>query len=207
MSQMDDRIMALAALCQSIKLVQDVAHSNSCDAQGLKTSINSVLAIDADSCNEIYGGPAALKDGYSSLIAQLNSVREPKTVELTRYMVGILALERKLAKRPDLLAMLGERITQIQRQLQHFDPLDEQVLANTASIYSDIISPAGPKIQVHGNVEYLKIPLAQNKIRTLLLSAIRACVLWRQLGGKRRQLLFSRGQYASRADEIYQAIV
>jgi len=34
--------------------------------------------------------------------------------------------------------------------------------------------------------------LLANKIRTLLLAGIRAAVLWRQMGGNRWQLLFSR---------------
>ncbi|MEH6454630.1 MAG: DUF489 family protein, partial [Psychromonas sp.] len=31
-----------------------------------------------------------------------------------------------------------------------------------------------------------------HKIRALLLAGVRAAVLWRQIGGKRRQLIFSR---------------
>ena len=40
----------------------------------------------------------------------------------------------------------------MKRQLHHFDLLDEQVLANLASIYSEHISPIGPRIQVAGNL-------------------------------------------------------
>ena len=95
-------------------------------------------------------------------------------------------------KRKDILNMLGERISQVGRQQQHFDLLDEQILANMASIYSDLISPIGPRIQVAGTPLFLQQPLVQHKVRALLLAGIRAAVLWRQLGGSRTQIIFAR---------------
>jgi len=88
--------------------------------------------------------------------------------------------------------MLAERINQVHRQLAHFAITDEQVLANFASIYSDVISELGPKLQISGNPDCLKQPQVQHKIRALLLAAMRSAVLWRQLGGKRRHLVFAR---------------
>jgi high frequency lysogenization protein len=48
------------------------------------------------------------------------------------------------------------------------------------------------KIQVAGNPEHLNVEANQKRIRALLLAGVRAAVLWRQLGGKRRQILFNR---------------
>ncbi|WP_033138875.1 high frequency lysogenization protein HflD, partial [Aeromonas finlandensis] len=132
------------------------------------------------------------RDGYRALVEQLGSDGSQKNAELTRYVVSLIALERKLAKRKDILNMLGERISQIGRQQQHFDLLDEQILANMASIYSDLISPIGPRIQVAGTPLFLQQPLVQHKVRALLLAGIRAVVLWRQLGGSRTQIIFAR---------------
>ena len=53
-------------------------------------------------------------------------------------------------------------------------------------------SELGPKLQISGNPDCLKQPQVQNKIRALLLAAMRSAVLWRQLGGKRRHLVFAR---------------
>lgn len=106
--------------------------------------------------------------------------------------MGVLALERKLVRSNSGLGMLAERINQVNRQLHHFAITDEQVVANLASIYSDIISNLGPKIQISGNPVCLQRPIVQHKIRALLLAAIRSAVLWRQLGGKRRHLVFAR---------------
>ena len=74
-----------------------------------------------------------------------------------------------------------------------------------ASIYSDIISPLGTPIQVAGNPEILKQSINQHKIRALLLAGIRSAVMWRQLGGKRRNIIFSRGKIIECAESLLQS--
>ncbi|MDP5040953.1 MAG: DUF489 family protein, partial [Paraglaciecola sp.] len=85
-----------------------------------------------------------------------------------------------------------DRVGQIQRQQLHMDILDGQMMSNLAAIYSDVISPVGRKIQIAGTPALLKRNDNQHKVRACLLAGLRAAVLWRQLGGKRRQILFSR---------------
>ncbi len=105
----------------------------------------------------------------------------PGGSELTRYLINLLALERKLSGRRDSLAQLGDRIETVQRQIQHFDLLDDQMISNLASIYLDTISPLGPRIQVTGNPAQLQQTGVQHKVRALLLAGIRGAVLWRQV--------------------------
>ncbi|ASI24022.1 TPA: high frequency lysogenization protein HflD [Aeromonas salmonicida] len=187
-----DRTMAFAGICQAAYLVQKVARDGTCDEASLHESLQSVLVTDPKQPLEVFGNHLAIRDGYRALVEQLGSDGSQKNAELTRYVVSLIALERKLAKRKDILNMLGERISQIGRQQQHFDLLDEQILANMASIYSDLISPIGPRIQIAGTPLFLQQPLVQHKVRALLLAGIRACVLWRQLGGSRTQIIFAR---------------
>lgn len=197
---LENQTLAFAGICQAVSLVQQVARQGSIDdKEVLRATLNSILVTDAEHSQDIYGGHGQLRLGYQTLIEQLNTDSGQKNAELTRYLVGLVALERKLAKRRDLLAMLGERINQVKRQLHHFELLDEQVLANLASIYSDIVSPIGPRIQVAGNPSYLQQPLVQHQIRALLLAGIRSAVLWRQLGGRRRHILFSRKRLVAQA--------
>ncbi|WP_323918482.1 high frequency lysogenization protein HflD [Aeromonas caviae] len=187
-----DRTMAFAGICQAAYLVQKVARDGSCDEASLRESLQSILVTNPTQPLEVFGSHLAIRDGYRALVEQLGADGSQKNAELTRYVVSLIALERKLAKRKDILNMLGERISQIGRQQQHFDLLDEQILANMASIYSDLISPIGPRIQVAGTPLFLQQPLVQHKVRALLLAGIRAVVLWRQLGGSRTQLIFAR---------------
>ncbi|MDY7830231.1 high frequency lysogenization protein HflD [Aeromonas caviae] len=187
-----DRTMAFAGICQAAYLVQKVARDGSCDEASLRESLQSILVTNPTQPLEVFGSHLAIRDGYRALAEQLGADGSQKNAELTRYVVSLIALERKLAKRKDILNMLGERISQIGRQQQHFDLLDEQILANMASIYSDLISPIGPRIQVAGTPLFLQQPLVQHKVRALLLAGIRAVVLWRQLGGSRTQIIFAR---------------
>ena len=60
-----------------------------------------------------------------------------------------------------------------------------------ADLYSSIISPNFPKLIIFGEEEYLQRIDNQELIRALLLAAIRAIVLWRQVGGRRRFFHFS----------------
>ena len=196
----ENQTLAFAGICQAASLVQQVArHGTIADKDSLSTMLNSILVTDAEQSADIYGGHQPLALGYQTMVEQLGNNGSRKNAELTRYLVGILTLERKLAKRRDLMAMLGERINQVKRQRHHFELLDEQVLANFASIYSDIVSPIGPRIQVAGNPTYLQQTPVQHQIRALLLAGIRSAVLWRQLGGKRRHIVFARKRLVAQA--------
>ncbi len=192
------RTMAFAAICQAAHLVQLVARTGQCDEEALRHALQGILVTDPETPHDVFTD-ASLQDGYKAIVEQLGNSSTPKNAELTRYVVSLVALERKLSSRRDVLNMLGERINQVKRQLHHFDLLDEQVLANLASIYSEHISPIGPRIQVAGTPIYLQQPLVQHKVRALLLAGIRATVLWRQVGGRRRHILFARKKLVAAA--------
>ncbi|WP_028767062.1 MULTISPECIES: high frequency lysogenization protein HflD [Shewanella] len=189
--QLFERTMAFAGILQAVAQVQYVARHGDSDKDALAASLRSVLVTNPESTSDVYPDKFALRKGYELIVSQLGDAKQ-KDVEVTRYLVGILALERKLTRSSNAMGMLSERINQVHRQLNHFEITDEQVIANFAGIYSDIISELGPKLQISGNPEFLKRTQTQHKIRALLLSAMRSAVLWRQLGGKRRHLVFSR---------------
>lgn len=189
--QLFERTMAFAGILQAVAQVQYVARHGDSDKEALAASLRSVLVTNPESTSDVYPDKFALRKGYELIVSQLGDAKQ-KDVEVTRYLVGILALERKLTRSSNAMGMLSERINQVHRQLNHFEITDEQVIANFAGIYSDIISDLGPKLQISGNPEFLKRTQTQHKIRALLLSAMRSAVLWRQLGGKRRHLVFSR---------------
>ncbi|MGI2176789.1 high frequency lysogenization protein HflD [Shewanella frigidimarina] len=186
-----ERTMAFAGILQAIGQIQYLARHGESDKEALAATLNTILVTEPESTADVYQDKAILNKGYQLIQNQLGDGKS-KDVETTRYLVGVLTLERKLARSPNGLGMLAERINQVHRQLAHFAITDEQVLANFASIYSDIISELGPKLQISGNPDYLKQPQVQHKIRALLLAAMRSAVLWRQLGGKRRHLVFAR---------------
>ncbi|HIF9123742.1 TPA: high frequency lysogenization protein HflD [Photobacterium damselae] len=193
-----DRTIAFAGICQAVKLVQQVAQTGRCDNEMLTATLESILVTDPANTLAVYHSDEAnLRIGLEALVKDIDNTSSGN--ELTRYLVGVMALERKLSGRRDSMAQLGDRIDLLKRQTEHFELLEEQMLSNIASVYLDIISPLGPRIQVSGTPVQLQIPQVQHKVRALLLAAIRSAVLWRQVGGKRRHLIFGRKQMVEQA--------
>lgn len=198
--------LALAALCQAIRLVQQISRGEDVQQQELEISLQSVSVQDVAEPIEIFGGKLAnLETGYHVLQAQLGD-NPKKDLELTRYAMAVLTLERKLAKNNDSLSAVGKRIERLQQQLQHFQLLDETVLASMADIYIEHISPLGQRIQIAGQPAALKQPIVQHKIRALLLAAIRAAVLWRQAGGRKYHFILQRKQLLQEAKTVLQQL-
>ncbi len=211
---MKDQTITFAAICQAAYLVQQVSRTGRIDESELAILLESITQTSPQNTLAVYGGDLAnLKSGLELLINHLGDTpsanaegKKVKDPELTRYIISLINLERKLVKQPKKLAQLGERIDASKRQLAHYDITSETLISSFASIYSDIIGPLGARIQVTGNPELLKQNENQHKIRALLLAGIRAAVLWRQVGGKRRNILFSRKKIVVNAQQLLNAI-
>ncbi|WP_394128269.1 high frequency lysogenization protein HflD [Vibrio hepatarius] len=192
-----DRTIAFAGICQAVALVQQVAKNGQCDSDAFETSLKAILNTNPSNTVGVYGREVDLKLGLECLVKGIDST--PSGSEITRYIISLMALERKLQTRNDAMSQLGDRIQMLERQLEHFELLDEQMLSNLASVYLDVISPVGPRIQVTGTPAVLQQTSNQHKVRALLLSGIRSAVLWRQVGGKRRHLIFGRKKMVEQA--------
>jgi len=191
--------LALAGVCQAVALVQSLARRGVADDEALEASLSSILVTDPENPQQVFGKLSNLQIGYKTLYSQLSDKQANKDTELTRYIASVLGLERKLTRKPKAMQELAERISHVQRQLAHVDFQNPQIVSSLASIYSDIISPLAPRIQIAGNPKYLSQPAIQNKVRALLLAGVRASVMWRQMGGKRRYILFRRKQILNSA--------
>ena len=135
-----------------------------------------------------------LKLGFESLSASLDSPQ--RQLAVSQLVLGVLRLERKLSGRAEMLRELGQGIASIQRQVDHLGVAHATVQTRLAELYSNTLSTLRPRIVVHGNPMQLADPKRVEQIRSLLLAAIRAAVLWRQVGGSRWRMLLRRGEYA-----------
>ena len=201
-----ERQLALAGVCQAAALVQSVARTGCADAQAVETSISSILVMNPDSPQQVYGSLPNLKVGFAALVAQLDNESRHKDAEITRYIASILSLERKLSKHKTALGQLADRISHVQRQLAHVDFEHSQIMSSLASVYTDVVSPLAPKIQIAGNQQNLSLENNQHKVRALLLAGVRSAVLWRQMGGKRRHILFHKSQILKAAKQALRTI-
>ncbi|MFN6886578.1 DUF489 family protein, partial [Proteus mirabilis] len=79
--------------------------------------------------------------------------REKLTFELMTYQQGLINLERIINKNNDYSSHLSQKISQLERQKNYFEPLSDGLFNALAGVYSDAVSPVGPKIQVNGSIE------------------------------------------------------
>jgi high frequency lysogenization protein len=197
-----ERVVALAALAQAAAAVKQVARFGSIrEVNAGRVIIDSVLNQNPESLRTLYPNLSELRLGLESLLQQIGATRD-KDVEVTRYVVGMLALERRLTRSAKALQQLSQRITQMQRQKNDFQFSDDTVIASMGSAYSDLISPLGQPLKINGKQEFLQQPSNQHLIRALLLAGVRNAVLWRQLGGKRRHFIFNRQRMVRIAQQL-----
>jgi len=210
---MKDQTITLAAICQVAYQVQQVSRTGQITDEEFGVLLQSIIETSPVNTLAVYGGELNnIKKGIELLISHLGndsdttSSNKHKDPEFTRYIISLINLERRLAKQPKQLSALGERINATERQLEHYALTSDTLIASFASIYSDVISPLGHKIQVTGEPSILKQSVNQYRIRALLLAGIRAAVLWRQVGGKRRHILFSRKKIVDTAKALLNTI-
>lgn len=202
-----NRTIALAALFQAVDGVNQIASSGNVDQDILRSAINSLLAEDSGSIEDLYGGLSELRTGLRSLMHQLGAgsldqAGRPKNVESTRYTINLLYLEKKLSSNPDSFRQLLDGIAATQEQLEFFEPTHTNIISRLAEIYTNTISKIGPRIIIKGDQTHLGNPDNAAKIRVLLLAGIRAALLWRQAGGNRWKLLLARGAMQKEARRL-----
>lgn len=192
--KMRNQTIAMAALCEAALLIQQVSKGQAFDSQALATLVGGIMNTAPENVDQVYPSLASLKQGSYLLVHQLSGQATSKDVEVTRYLAGMMSLSKKLLNNQTALTGLSTSLKEVERRLEHFDITDASIIGNFADIYSKNISPIGQKIKVIGTPQNLKQPVIQNQVRALLLAGVRAAVLWRQMGGKRRQFIFSRNK-------------
>jgi high frequency lysogenization protein len=191
----EGRVIALAGVMQALALVRSIAQRGSCDAVLMRASLASTLRIDADSPEAVYGGLANLRLGLETLVAQFDA-KTRRDMALTRMAVSVLRLERAVSRRSSVKNALRAGLQEMAPLLEQVESGNADIGARLAKLYSDNLSSLRPRILVEGNSNFLQQPTQVNQIRALLLAAIRAAVLWRQLGGSPLRMLFRQREYA-----------
>lgn len=202
-----NRTLALAALFQCVEGVTQIAARGNVDSELFEACINSILTEDHSSPEALYGDANKLRTGFRVLMYQLgastlNPDGKPKDIEATRYAVNLLYLEKKLANDPDMFQSLLKNIENAQQQLDFFAMTHPNMIARLAEIYTTTVSKLGPRIMIKGDQNHLANPENAAKIRALLLAGIRAALLWRQAGGSRWKLIFSRSAMQKEAQQF-----
>lgn len=191
----EGRVIALAGLFQALALVRAIAQRGSCDTAVARQSLASVFRIDANSPADVYAGIGHLRLGLETLVSQLD-IAGKRDPALTRMAVQVLRLERSLMRNAPVLSKLRAGIDGMRALASQVDAGSVDPSGRLAELYANTLSRLQPRILVEGNPAYLQQSAQVDRIRALLLAAVRAAVLWRQLGGNQWSLMFRRRQYA-----------
>jgi len=196
-SREKEQSIALSAVFQAAELVATLAKTGKVDSAALQPMIDSILLVNASSTEDIYGGQwdyqSNLSLGRNIAKKALGKERGSVNPDTLRYALSLVHLENKLAKTPQMLSTIGQKISQIEQKKAHYDSvLHENIIASISGMYQDTLSTLPFRIQVQGDSRFLQQPHIANQVRTILMSGIRAAMLWRQLGGKRWHLIFKR---------------
>ena len=187
-----DQTIALAGLYQSLALVQNIAWEGDSNHSCMAPTIESILKLDADLFIDVYGSINNLKLGIQTLKTALQNKNEKHAVERTRYAINLMYLASKLDENKSTMSSLGSQIERISNQYDSVEESFDDITQDLGTLYREHISPLGPKVIIEGDPAYLKMDQNASKIRALLLSGIRAIVLWKQANGKRWTLLLGR---------------
>ena len=199
---MKERTMALASIFQATELVRQAANHGTWSGYAADTCLNSLLAIEADNVEEIYGNVTGLRPGAEALISVLQGDRTH--MESLGYAMSIMQLENNFRKKPQMQAEIGHQlqsIITIDEGLELHDIKDLQA-QSIAELYTKTISTLSPRIVINGRPQFLQVERTVNWIRTLLFAGLRSAVLWRQMGGGRFSLMFGRRKMIEQAQSL-----
>lgn len=203
-----NQVKALAGVFQACDLVKQIAWTGQCQRASMFVLLSSIFKQNPGNVDDVYDDVHNLEHGFTVLISQLagtgNGMEERKNpdIEVTRYVVNVLHLQKKLSRRHDMQNTLAEGIQKIRLQLQHFELDHPNILARLADLYQQTISTLGPRVLVNGEHLHLSNNENANKIRALLLGGIRSAVLFQQCKGSKIKLLFKRKTYLELATQL-----
>jgi high frequency lysogenization protein len=199
---MKERIMALAGIFQATELVRQAANHGTWSGYAADTCLDSLLAIESDSIEDIYGSADRLRLGAETLISILQGDR--RHMESLGYAVSIMQLENNFRKKPQMQSLIGTELLSIATiddgtEIHEIKDLQAKKIA---ALYTQTISTLSPRIVINGRPQHLQIDRTVDWIRTLLFAGLRSAVLWRQMGGGRFNLMFGRKKILEQAETL-----
>ncbi len=201
-----DKTLALAGVFQAASLVKQIANTGTANSAIVESSIESLFRIDADNVAAVYGNIAGVNHGLHVLQEQLSNNQPTEDLEITKYAISMIALERKLSRNKKMLDNITDGLQTIESQLAFFSLSHNTIFSKIAELYKTTISTLGRKIMVSGEQPYLSNETNASKVRALLLAGIRSAVLWQQCGGSRWQFIFRRKTYLQECEKMLRVL-
>jgi high frequency lysogenization protein len=189
-----NRLYPLCALALAAHQVDRLANTGLLPHDEFELLIQSTLSLNPETPLDVYGGNIhGLRPGAKMLREMLGRGGNRKYPEPIRYFISLMQVERQLSKQPQLLGQLGGHLEVGLQKVEQLGPTHESVIETLNTAYQETVSTLKFRIMVTGNHgRHLQQGNNPAKVRAILLSGIRAAMLYRQLGGGRLSLLFQR---------------
>jgi high frequency lysogenization protein len=198
----EQRTLALAGVAQAARIVDLAAKTGSWPTPFVEASIHSLFCFEPEAVDSVFGTPQGIRLGLEQLSACLSLSQDESAAQTLRYTLAMLQLEKRFAKRDDLLSIVHARLKHAAYSADNFSNNINTINSNIASIYQDTLSTLSYRIKVTGSAQHLNSPHVADLVRALLLCGVRAAFLWRQLGGSRLKLMLSRGEIRDTAARL-----
>tara|TARA_B100001250_G_C19794008_1_gene787921 strand:- start:1543 stop:2160 length:618 start_codon:yes stop_codon:yes gene_type:complete len=193
-------IMSLCALLQCAHLIDKISISNIENNNEIEVLIKSIYIKDTNDSIKIYKDKKNLFLGFTTLKKILAGNNDISLINIQKYILSILLIQKNLNKINSLKDLIRKKIDNYQENSMMATNLDDLILYSEA-IYTDHISIIKPRVIISGKKEYLEVN--SSLIRALLLSGIRAAILWSNHGGSKWQLMFRRKEILSKCDKFF----
>jgi high frequency lysogenization protein len=190
-----DLTLAIAGVFQAASLVKQIANTGMANSAVIEASLETLFKFDAESVEDVYGGVAGVGAGIRELNKQISAAKGERDLDITRYVISMLVLEKKLSANKIMLNQIASTLDNIKSGLDYFSLMHENTILKLGQLYKDTISNLNPRIIVSGEQTHLSNEKNASRIRSLLLAGLRSAILWRQCGGSRWSLLLSRKKY------------
>lgn len=200
MTPFDDRVLALGALLVALSQVRRIAETGQSDTATLQVALDSVFRLDAADTAAAVGGVDAVRPGLRLLRDYLAGTNKDEA--LGKLAMAVMQLERRFVADAAMTERVRTGLRALQGPVERLGSPHHDVVAGLASLYADTISHLRPRVMVQGNPHYLGQAGVVAEIRSLLLAALRAAVLWRQMGGSLWDFLFRRRDMAAAIDQL-----
>ncbi len=206
MADIKSETIALGALFQCCTQIQRIASTGYYDEKAVSCVLRALAVTDPKSVEDIYN-PEYLTVGFKQIIDSLGKTDLAKgadTIVVTKMALKLITLAHSVERNQRIYQRLSDEIDALSKAVttEHSDFLNDELCVSSintqnnihlfGSLYQSIISPNFAKLLIYGDERFLRDTDNQERIRALLLAGIRAVILWRQVGGRRRYLIFRR---------------
>ena len=195
---------AFAAMVESLYQITLISHSGVINKGTVDPLLKGVLKTESMLSTNIYP-LASLKNGLTFFTDK--SLGEQALKEINYYIPNIFRLATVYLGRRQERDDLEKQIGRIKELLSHQENKSLFVAKHLAEWYATEISQTNIfALQIFGAKEHLGKDVNLIYIRALLVSALRACILWKQLGGNQMNFVFNRSKMIISARQMLEVI-